>query len=273
MLHPMLALGLSLAALIGLSLGLLGGGGSILTVPIFVYVLGYAPKVAIAMSLPVVGATSLVGALHNWRYGYVRPRTALVFGIVAMGGAFGGAHLAVYLSGEMQLVLLAVVMLSASLSMLRSARLPAPPAADGSGSAAPRARMLVVPVALGVGLLTGLVGIGGGFLIVPALAVLLRLPMPQAVGTSLLIIALNAAAGFAGHVGREPLPWAFMALFTLIAIAGLHGGLALGRTLSPGQLKRAFAVFLIAVSALILVQNRAVLAGGDAATATKASRP
>jgi uncharacterized membrane protein YfcA len=269
----MLALGLALAALIGLSLGLLGGGGSILTVPIFVYVLGYAPKAAIAMSLPVVGATSLVGALHNWRYGYVRPRTALVFGIVAMAGAFGGARLAVHLSGEMQLVLLAVVMLSASVSMLRSARRAALPAAEPSHGAVLRARVLLVPVALGVGLLTGLVGIGGGFLIVPALVVLLGVPMPQAVGTSLLIIALNAAAGFAGHVGREPLPWTFMALFTLVAIAGLHGGLALGRTLSPVQLKRAFAVFLIAVSALILVQNREVLAGEAPAEEVEARRP
>ena len=156
----MLVLGLTLAALIGLSLGLLGGGGSILTVPVLVYVLGYAAKPAIAMSLPVVGVTSLVGAALHWRLGNVRPGTAATFGLLAMAGAFVGARLAVLLSGASQLVLLAVVMLAAAGSMLRGRR------GEGETAAAvsPRSSLLV-PIALGVGVLTGLVGIGGRFLV------------------------------------------------------------------------------------------------------------
>src|SRR5690348_12428156 len=152
----MLAVGLALALLIGLSLGLLGGGGSILTVPVLVYVLGFAAKPAIAMSLPVVGITSLIGAALHWRLGNVRVATALLFGLLAMVGAFAGAKLAVLLSGAVQLVILAVVMLAAAGSMLRS-RARGTPEPDQAPSNSPRLGM-IVPVALGVGVLTGLVG-------------------------------------------------------------------------------------------------------------------
>lgn len=240
-----------LASVIGLSLGLLGGGGSILTVPVFVYVLGYAAKPAIAMSLPVVGATSLVGAIGHWRAGNVNFRQALTFGIVAMVGAFAGARLAVLVSGVFQLTLLAVVMLGAALSMLRR------PIAQPPGSE-PVSRWLVLLVGLGVGLLTGLVGIGGGFLIVPALVVLARVPMKQAVGTSLLVIAMNSASGFLGYLGQVDVPWAFMAVFTAIAIGGILVGTYLVRFVSQQALKRSFAVFLLVMAGVILYQNRGV---------------
>lgn len=240
-----------LASVIGLSLGLLGGGGSILTVPVFVYVLGYAAKPAIAMSLPVVGATSLVGAIGHWRAGNVNFRQALTFGIVAMVGAFAGARLAVLVSGVFQLTLLAVVMLGAALSMLRR------PIAQPSGAESV-SRWLVLVVGLGVGLLTGLVGIGGGFLIVPALVVLARLPMKQAVGTSLLVIAMNSASGFLGYLGQVDVPWAFMAVFTAIAIGGILVGTYLVRFVSQQALKRSFAVFLLVMAGVILYQNRGV---------------
>ena len=247
----MLALGLALAAVIGLSLGLLGGGGSILTVPIFVYVLGYDAKPAIAMTLLVVAATSVVGAAGHWREGRVHTRMALTFGLVAMAGAYAGARLAALLSGAVQLAALGVVMLVAALAMFRGR--PADPAGTG-----PRPFPLVLLAGLGVGLLTGVVGIGGGFLIVPALVLLARLPMKDAVGTSLVVIAMNAAAGFAGYVGRVAIPWGFVALFTAVAVGGILAGTRLVRYVSQQQLRRGFAVFLLAMGALVLYQNRDV---------------
>lgn len=272
----MVLLGYALAALIGLSLGLMGGGGSILTVPIFVYVLGFAAKPAIAMSLPVVGATSLVGAIGHWRAGNVRVRTALIFGMIAMAGAYFGARLAVFIPGAVQLTLLAAVMLVAAVSMLRAAR----PAASedesmenlGDRSASSSTGTLLV-VGFAVGVLTGVVGIGGGFLIVPALVVLGRVPMKQAVGTSLLVIAMNSAAGFLGYAGQVAVPWGFLAGFTAVAIAGILAGTYLVRFVSARTLKRGFAVFLLAIGGFMLFQNRAVLAGEWREGASPTSAP
>lgn len=264
----MLSLGFLLAAVIGLSLGLMGGGGSILTVPVFVYVMGFDAKTAIAMSLPVVGVTSLVGAISHWRAGNVHLRTALLFGAIAMAGSYLGARLAVFLSGAMQLVTLAVVMLAAAASMLRTqpARV-TPAAAEGTHAGRPLPIAKLLAVGLAVGVLTGIVGIGGGFLIVPALVVLGRVPMKQAVGTSLLVIALNAAAGFAGYAGTVDPLWGFLAAFTGVAIAGILAGTYLVRFVSGAALRRAFAVFLLAVGGLMLYQNRGLLSGDASPTA------
>jgi uncharacterized membrane protein YfcA len=260
----MALLGYALAAVIGLSLGLMGGGGSILTVPVLVYVLGFDAKLAIAMSLPVVGATSLVGAVGHWRVGNVHLRTALLFGVIAMVGSYLGARFAVLLSGAVQLLTLAVVMLVAAASMLRTrpARATVGDAeeTDAAGAPLPVAKLLAVGLAVGV--LTGIVGIGGGFLIVPALVVLGRVPMKQAVGTSLLVIAMNSVSGYAGYAGTVTVPWGFLAGFTGVAIAGILAGTYLVRFVSAAALKRGFAVFLLAVGGLMLYQNRAVLTGG-----------
>ena len=251
----MLLVAYTLAALIGLSLGLLGGGGSILTVPIFVYVLGYDPKLAVAMSLAVVGITSLAGAHAHWRAGNVRLDTALLFGAVAMIGAYAGARLAVFVTGAFQLLLLATVMLPAAMSMFRSTR--SDPGARGPGTdARPMSLPLLIPVAAGVGLLTGLVGIGGGFLVVPALVILARVPMSQAVGTSLLVIAMNSASGFAGYVGTVAVPWAFIAGFTAFAVGGVLAGTAFARFVSQRALKQTFAVFLMLMGTFMLYKNR-----------------
>ena len=247
----MTAVGLALAAVIGLSLGLLGGGGSILTVPIFVYILGFGAKQAIAMTLPVVGVTSLVGAASHWRAGNVDLRIAALFGVVAMAGAYGGARLAHYLSGEVQLAILGIVMLGAAVSMFRGRR-----EADDDAARAPLALILATGVA--VGALTGVIGIGGGFLVVPALVLMARAPMKQAVGTSLLVIAMNSAAGFAGYVGTVTIPWGFLALFTGVAIVGILAGTRLVQYVSQRQLRRGFAFFLIAMAVLVLYENRAV---------------
>lgn len=253
-------LGLALAALIGLSLGLLGGGGSILTVPIFVYVLGFAAKPAIAMSLPVVGTTSLVGAIGHWRAGNVQLKVALIFGGVAMATSYLGARLAVFVSGTLQLTLLAIVMLVAAAAMLRSSfSTPIGTGATGGPDEA-HGRMsvaLAMAAGAGVGLLTGLVGIGGGFLVVPALVVLGGLPMRQAIGTSLVVIAMNSFAGFLGYMSQVTMPWGFVALFTAVAIAGILAGTWLVRYVSPRALKRAFALFLLLIGALMLYRNLA----------------
>jgi hypothetical protein len=248
----MLALGILLAATIGLALGLLGGGGAILTVPALVYVFGVGAKPAIVMSLAVVGITSLMGAALHHRLGNVRIDVAATFGSVAMAGAYVGARLAAPLSAGVQLVLLAIVMLSAAASMLRSAR------TDAVAGGSPRPGALL-PVGFGVGVLTGLVGVGGGFLLVPSLVVFGRLPMRQAVGTSLLVIAMNSAAGLAGHAGAVTLDWWFLARFTGAAALGAIGGTALGARVPQAMLKRGFAVLLLAVGGFVLYENRDAL--------------
>jgi uncharacterized protein len=272
----MALLGLGLAALIGLSLGLLGGGGSILTVPIFVYVLGFGAKEAIAMSLAVVGAVSLFGAAGHWRAGNVNVRVALVFGVVAMVGTYGGARLAVFFSGAAQLALFAGVMLVAAFFMFRDQKpiVADPPLLDEAADTdamldaavmpggVPVARMpigLIIVEGLAVGALTGLVGVGGGFLIVPALVLLAKIPMKQAVGTSLLVIAMKSATGFLGYLGQVEVPWGFMTVFTGVAIIGIFGGTYLVQFVSQAALKRAFAVFLLVMGSFILYQNREVI--------------
>ncbi|HEU4589212.1 MAG TPA: sulfite exporter TauE/SafE family protein [Gemmatimonadales bacterium] len=254
----MALLGFSLAALIGLSLGFLGGGGSILTVPILVYVLGFTAKSAIAMSLPIVGATSLVGAVGHWRAGNVRLQTALLFGLAAMAGAFVGARAAGFLTGAVQLAILAVVMLAAAVSMLRGGIGSRRDSTHAAELEAGPALALLLPTALGTGVLTGIVGIGGGVLIVPALVLFARVPMRQAVGTSLVVIAMNSVAGAAGYAGRVAVPWSFMAAFTGVAILGIVAGTALVRYVPQAQLKRAFALVLVGVGLFTLYQNRAV---------------
>lgn len=269
----MVALGLSLATLIGLSLGLLGGGGSILTVPIFVYVLGFAAKPAIAMSLAVVGATSIVGTVAHWRAGNVTLRVAVAFGAVAMVGAYVGARLAAFVSSEVQLAMLAVAMLAAAISLLRqqpSANVGAAAGEVNHGGAQFSLGVIVV-VGLGIGLLTGVVGVGGGFLIVPALVVLARVPMKQAIGTSLVVIAMNSASGFLGYLGQVDFPWRFMAIFSAVASAGIVGGTYLVRFVSQRVLKQAFAVVLLLVGVLILYENRAVVFPNADATINRSS--
>lgn len=244
---------LVLAGLVGLSLGLLGGGGSILTVPILVYVLGFDPKQAIAMSLGVVGTTSLVGAWRQWKDGNIQLRVAFIFGPVAMAGTVLGARFATYVSGEAQLILFACVMLVAAMLMFRDRR---------DDRAAPEGvpqRMRVgsiVALGIAVGILTGLVGVGGGFLIVPALVLLGRVPMRKAIGTSLLVIAMNSMSGFATYLGHTDIPWRFMLEFTVFAIAGMFAGTRLARHVPQARLKRMFAVFLIVMGLFILWRSR-----------------
>jgi uncharacterized membrane protein YfcA len=206
----------------------------------------------------------------HWRLGNVRLRTALGFGAVAMVGAFAGARLATFLSGAVQLVLLAVVMLAAAVAMLRG------PRADADRRVHPGSPRLALlaAVALGVGALTGIVGIGGGFLVVPALVLLARVPMREAVGTSLLVIAMNAASGFAGYAGNVQVDWGFLAVFIGIAVAGALAGSLLVARVPQAALRRAFGVFLLAAGSFVLAHNRGAFSAGRAATsATRDGTP
>ena len=248
-------LGVALGLPVGLALGLLGGGGSILTVPIFVYMLGFGAKEAIAMSLAVVGVTSLFGAAGHWRTGNVNLRVALVFGAVAMLGTYLGARLAVFFSAAAQLALFAVVMLVAAAFMFRGRS----PASRVEGDAAPAAaRMrfgLIALQGIAAGALTGLVGVGGGFLIVPALVLLGGLPMKQAVGTSLVIIAMNSLAGLLGHLGSDAPDLTVILLFVVAGLIGVIAGERLARVLNPDQLRTGFALFVALLGLFLLVDN------------------
>lgn len=246
-------IGTGMAFIVGLTLSVLGGGGTILAVPIFVYALGYETKTAIAMSLAVVGLASLLSVVGHWRDGNVNPRVAALFGVVAMAGTYLGARLAVFLSGSVQLLLFAAVLLVAAYFMVLN-RAPKP------GAAAPGRRSLVSTLILAppVGVLTGLVGVGGGFLIVPALVLLGRLPIREAIGTSLLVIALNSAIGLVSYLGHVQVDWVIIAAFAGVAMAGTVLGNSVVRFVSPVVLKRGFAVFLVGMSLFILFQNRQV---------------
>jgi uncharacterized protein len=241
-----------LALAVGLVFGLLGAGGSILTVPIMVFALGQDPKVAIVMSLPIVGGVALVGVARHWRAGNVDMRTAIPFGIAAMIGAFGGARLARFLGGGTQLTLLALLMLGAAFSMFKNASLP-----DAPGANQPDRELGPTVLSIGVftGLLTGLVGIGGGFLLVPALVLFAKVPMRSAVGTSLVVIAMNTVAGYLGYLGSVEVPWRIVGIFGGIAAVGIVIGTALLPRIQQATLKRAFATLLVAVSLFTLFRS------------------
>ena len=250
----MMILGLALALVVGLSMGVLGAGGSIITIPIFVYIIGFEVKSSIAMSLAIVGATSLVGAIQHWRIRNVNLRIAVMFAPTAMVGTYLGARLAVFFSAGAQLGLFGTVLLAASFSMLRDTG-----RTGGVGgwhmTLSVGTVALIILEALAVGVLTGLVGVGGGFLIVPVLVLLGGLPMKQAIGTSLLIITLKSFAGFVGYLGQVEVQWAFMAGFTGIAIAGIWIGTHLVQLVSQPALKRGFGVFILVMGAWILYQS------------------
>lgn len=235
-------------AAIGVAFGLLGGGGSILTVPIFVYALGTEPKPAIAMSLAVVALTSAIGAIGHWRAGHVNLRVGAIFAGVAMVGTVVGTRLSAFVPGVVQLVLLALLMATAAVVMLRGRPHDAEPPSLRLGLPA------LVAAAAGVGMLTGLVGIGGGFLIVPAL-VALGVPIRDAVGSSLAIICVNALTGFLGLAGRVPVDWRAVALVAAGTAPGIAAGVALQPRVRPRELRRAFAWFLFVVAAYMLWQE------------------
>jgi len=243
-------------ALIGLSLGALGGGGSILTVPVLHYVLGVAAHDATTSSLFIVGISALVGAVTHARSGHVRWGVGLAFGAAGIAASFAGTALNRLVNPDVLLLGFAGLVLVAAAAMLARARTPSPVPAgaparpDGaSPGRSPAVRVArVVGAGLAVGLLTGFFGVGGGFVLVPALTLALGLAMPEAVGTSLLVIALNSAAALLARVGTGPFEWAVIVPFTLAAVAGSLAGKKVADRLRAETLTRAFAVLLIAVA-------------------------
>lgn len=237
-----------LAFAVGVSLGLLGGGGSILSVPLLVYVAGWAPHEATAGSLFVVAVTSAIAVISHARAGRVRWRTGLVFGLAGMVGAYAGGRASSLVSGDVLLGAFAVMMLAASVGMIRGRR-------GGGGSREELHVAAAVGLGVVVGVVTGFVGAGGGFVVVPALVLVAGLPMPAAVGTSLVVIAMQSAAGLAGHLSSADLDWGLALAVTASAVLGsLAGGAVVGR-ISADTLRRTFGYLVLAVAVLVLGQQ------------------
>ena len=256
------ALTIALAVLVGISLGLLGGGGSILTVPLLAYVAGMDPKPAIATSLLVVGVTSAVGAVSHARAGRVRWRIAVLFGLAAMAGAYCGGRLARFIPGTALLIGFAVIMIAAGVAMLRGRK-------DTDGAAEqPLPLVRITVLGLVVGVISGLVGAGGGFLLVPALALLAGLPMPVAVGTSLVVIAMQSLAGFAGHLSSEHIDWQLAAFVSIAAVTGALIGGRLVAFVKPASLRIAFGWFVLMMASLILAEEVSPTIGATAVAIT-----
>lgn len=245
----MIVLAVALAVLVGVSLGLLGGGGSILAVPLLVYVAGIDAKEAIATSLLVVGATSAVALIPHARAGRVRWRTGLLFGSAGMVGAYAGGRVAEFIPGSLLLVAFALMMLATAVAMIRGRKTPDRPA----HSELPVARVLLDGVV--VGLVTGLVGAGGGFLIVPALVLLGGLPMSVAVGTSLLVIAMKSFAGLAGYLASVEIDWSLALAVTAAAVVGSLLGSRLTGVIHPDTLRKGFGYFVVVMGLVMLAQQ------------------
>ncbi|GGD95293.1 sulfite exporter TauE/SafE family protein [Planktosalinus lacus] len=252
------------ALIIGVVLGLIGGGGSILTVPVFVYLFGVNPVTATAYSLFVVGVSALVGAFQNIRKGLVDFKTAIVFSIPAFIAVYLTRRFIVPAIPENLLtfesfiltkniaimVFFALIMLLASLSMIRNKK-PEPDPKTKTKFNYP----LIVIEGFIVGVLTGIVGAGGGFLIIPALVLLAKLPMKKAVATSLLIIAIKSLIGFIGDIETMPIDWSFLAGFTLLSVFGIFAGVWLNKFIDNKKLKKAFGWFVLIMALYILIKE------------------
>jgi len=268
----------SLTLGIGITLGLLGGGGSVLALPVLVYILGIPAKAAIAMTLIIVGSVSILGVIPHWQRGNVDLRAALIFGSTTMLGAFGGARVArlAWVTPQLQMTLFAVAMfLAAGILIYRTAQAekrqrhpeyhsisvndPEPAAVIESGFyTTPVCKycwLWLLTEGLGVGLLTGLVGVGGGFAIVPALVILGKIPMRRAIGTSLLIISANSLAGVLGYLGTVSFDWRLTLSLAVAAGLGTIVGSKLMPRVAVGQLQKGFGYFLLAVATFVLIQN------------------
>lgn len=257
-----------LGFLIGLSLGALGGGGSILAVPVLVYAAGQDPKAATATSLLLVGSASLVGMVTHWRAGRVRVGTGIVFGLTGIGGSLAGSALNQRLDPNLLLFGFAGLVVIAAWRMLTGC-----PSCTKAGEArelhatatagtvtrtrpSVDARTVVTVLAAGsaVGFLTGLFGAGGGFVIVPALALALKLPMPEAIGTSLLVIAINSAVALSTRLATTSIDWATTVAFAVAAIGGVVAGGKVADRLDPERSLRWFAALLLAVAAYTAIR-------------------
>jgi uncharacterized protein len=260
-----LMIGYLLAIAIGISLGLLGGGGSVLALPVLVYVMGVAPKPAIAMTLIIVGTVSLLGVIPHAKRGNLNLKTALIFGTSTMFGAYLGAKMAMlpFITSTVQMTIFGLSMLIAAGLMIYRTMRSKPASEEQSLDALEYTKpvckycwLWLITEGIAVGVLTGLVGVGGGFAIVPALVLLGNIPMRQAIGTSLLIIACNSVAGLIGYLGYVSLDWHLTISFTFLAGLGTVIGAYLTQFVSTPQLQKGFGYFLLLIAAFVLLQNR-----------------
>ena len=255
-----------LGLLIGVSLGALGGGGSILAVPALVYAAGQSPKHATTTSLVLVAITAVIAIVPHWRAGRVRFGAGTLFGLVGIGGSLLGSRWNDAADPDVLLLAFAGLMLVAAAAMWRRTRRPPPaPARSLSAAAAPTAA-LTAPVDLAkvlkvvvagtvVGLLTGFFGVGGGFVIVPALVLALGFTMPEAVGTSLLVITINSAVALSTRLQTGSIEWATVIPFTLASLVGVVIGTRLASTKDSTSLQRWFVVLLVAVAIYTAIQS------------------
>jgi len=260
----MIVAGYIASILIGLSLGLVGGGGSILTVPVLVYLFGIDAMQATYYSLFIVGSTSLVGAFRHYRQGNVQLRVAALFGVTSIATILLVRRFllplvpkVLFAAGDIvitrqmaTMTLFALLMVAASLSMIRGGNTEtAPDEKNGNKT------LQFILAGIGIGVVTGVLGAGGGFLLIPALVLLLRLPMKQAVGTSLLIIALNSLSGFAGDLGSANVNWQFLLTITAIAVAGILVGTRLSRNIPGHKLKKGFGWLVLIMGIYIFIRE------------------
>jgi hypothetical protein len=245
--------GLILSALIGLSLGLIGGGGSILTVPILVYFLGVETHEAVGMSLAVVGATSLFGSYLHYRRDNVNFSAGMLFGISGIFGAFLGSPLTKLVAPNVLLLMFAALMFVVAVSMLWRKQ------NAGSETKHEANRTKAILAGFGVGILTGFLGVGGGFLIVPALVFFGGLAMKEAIGTSLFVIFLNCIAGLIGHATQSHFDWSLTFLVMVLAVGGTIFGTILSHRWAAHRLQKVFAMLVLGVSLFLFAKNCTVL--------------
>lgn len=250
------------AAFIGISLGLIGGGGSILTVPVLVYLFRVSPIVATSYSLFIVGTTSFAGTFNNYKKGFVDFKTAMLFGIPSVITVFIirklvlpkipatlfsiGSYSVTY--SLVVMILFAVLMIAASFSMIGGKQ-------NIRADISPQKNHKLIALGMAIGAITGLLGAGGGFLLIPALIFLVGLRMKVAIGTSLFIIAINSLTGFTGDLGQQTIDWLFLAKITGIATAGIFLGTALSKKIAGDKLKKGFGWFVLVVGVFILIKE------------------
>ena len=257
-------LGYIAAGCIGMALGLIGGGGSILTVPVLVYLFHIQPKLATSYSLFIVGSTSLAGAITNYLKGWVDIKTALLFGISSITTVFISrryilpaipeniTRLGTYTitTSMLIMVLFALLMVLASYSMIKN-RQAIVKTKENKINSIPS----LMTFGILIGLVTGLLGAGAGFLIIPTLVLIIGLPMKEAIGTSLMIIAMNSLLGFTGDLGKVQMDWRLLLCLTTIAIAGIIIGSAIGKKIPGARLKKGFGWFVLGMGIFILIKE------------------
>lgn len=256
-------LGYLSALLIGIVLGITGGGGSILTVPTLVYILNYNPLIATAYSLFIVGTTSGFGTIQNFRKGLVLPKKALLFAIPSLVGVyltrkfiirsipdvvlyFGSVQLS---KATFLMLLFGIVMFFAAYTMLKNNM------QNDHTEDTPKSITVIIIQLFFVGILIGLIGAGGGFLIIPALLKFAKLPMKKAIGTSLLIITINSLIGFIGDIQNTQIDWTFLLMFTTISVIGIFIGLYVQHFINEKMLKKIFGFFVLVMSVFILYKE------------------